>query len=69
MRIVCPSCHAGETAREYAVRLTDGSAGSATVVATCQNCKGTGWVTHPGTFKPVPGPGRGDAHEEAWSKE
>lgn len=54
MRVQCPSCHHGDVAHDYGVRMSDGSTGTGTVVMPCRFCNGTGWITMPGKWKPVP---------------
>lgn len=51
MRIVCPNCHGGDVAHDYAARMSDGSTGTGTVVNACRSCKGTGWLVHPGKWQ------------------
>ena len=66
MRIVCGACHGGSVAQEYGVRMSDGTTGTTAIVGDCHHCKGTGWITHPGKWKPtVPRRSEGDAKPDA----
>lgn len=53
VRIACPNCSGvGDIARDYAARMSDGGTGTGTVVSSCRSCGGSGWISHPGTWKP-----------------